>query len=94
MSAYRQAAVPQVQVRSCTLSGKIDRPGLYLALAGFVVAVLHQPNAGDVDRVFKTDPDAGTELAKGETVTIYISSGPVSTTTTLTTLLPSPPPTP
>ena len=60
-----------------------------LERAGFVVAVLRQPSAGDVDRVFKTDPDAGTELAKGETVTIYISTGPATTTTTLTTLLPS-----
>jgi hypothetical protein len=40
MSAYRQAAVQPVQVRSCTLSGKVDRPGLYLALACFVVAVI------------------------------------------------------
>jgi serine/threonine-protein kinase len=56
---------------------------------GFVVSVISQPSSSDVGRVFKSDPEAGTDLAKGETVTIYVSSGPATTTTSTTSLLPS-----
>ena len=65
-----------------------------LERAGFVVTVVRQANASDPERVFKSNPVAGTDLARGETVTIYISTGPATTTTvTSTTLLPTPTPT-
>jgi serine/threonine-protein kinase len=53
-----------------------------LGQAGFKVGPVVEEPSDSVDegKVTRTDPPAGTDLDKGETVTIYVSSGPASAT--------------
>ena len=53
-----------------------------LGRAGFRVRTVREPSATVArDRVIRTDPGAGTQLDKGSTVTLVVSSGPETTTT-------------
>jgi serine/threonine-protein kinase len=60
-----------------------------LEKSGWVVTVVNEASSLQKGLVIRSDPDAGTDLAKGETVTIFVSTGPASTTTSTTSLLPS-----
>ena len=65
-----QAEVPDVKGKDPTAAAN------ELGRAGFETTLAEEPS-DDVDegKVTRTDPPAGTELDKGETVTIYVSSG-------------------
>ena len=43
---------------------------------GYVVDAQYESNDVAADYVIKTDPEAGTTLAQGETITVYVSLGP------------------
>jgi beta-lactam-binding protein with PASTA domain len=54
-----------------------------LIAAGFKVTPIDQASTSvNVGRVISTNPDAGTDVAPGSTIKIYVSTGPASTTTT------------
>jgi beta-lactam-binding protein with PASTA domain/predicted Ser/Thr protein kinase len=62
--------------------------------AGFKVTSVDQSSTTvPVGRVINTNPDAGTQVAPGITIKIYVSSGPPATTTSSTTTTSKPPPT-
>jgi hypothetical protein len=65
MSAYRQAAELPVEVRSCTLSGKVDRPGLYLSLVCLVITVVLLATRGDPIACVRDDGRGRCETAAG-----------------------------
>jgi serine/threonine-protein kinase len=60
-----------VEVPNVVASG-VDDATATLQEAGFVVAVLQAPGYIGLGYVFSMDPEAGTELPKGSTVTIYL----------------------
>jgi len=85
-SGRGQVAVPNVVGRDQSEAANV------LGQAGFTVAV--QREASDTvatGRVIRTDPSAPAPLAKGSTVNLIVSSGPVPTTTTPQITLPTTP---
>lgn len=53
--------------------------GVQLGRAGFEVAFREEPSDSvEEDRVIRTDPPGRTELETGETVTVFVSSGPAA----------------
>jgi serine/threonine-protein kinase len=68
-----QATVPDVKGKDPTVAAN------ELGRAGFETVLAEEPSDEvEEGKVTRTDPSAGTELDKGETVTIYVSSGAAS----------------
>ena len=58
-----------------------DQAANELGQAGFTVSVVSEASNQPQDQVISTNPTAGTQAPKGSTVTLYVSSGQSSTTT-------------
>jgi beta-lactam-binding protein with PASTA domain len=56
----------------------------YLEAAGWKVDVKNVTSTAPAGTVVGSDPAAGSQLGRGETVTLSVSSGPVTTTTPTT----------
>jgi len=79
-SGVAQVAVPSVA------GGDLASASATLGAAGFKVTSTQQSSTTvDAGTVITTNPSAGTQMAKGSTVTVIVSSGPPATTTTTTT---------
>ena len=63
-----------------------------LVAAGFKVTAIDQSSTSvGVGKVISTNPDAGTQVAPGSTIKIYVSTGPPTTTSSSTTTTSRPP---
>ena len=60
---------------------KVEEAKSYLIAKGFKVLTFEETNEEyDVDRVCRTDPEAGVELKPGQTIKLYVSTGPAVVT--------------
>jgi eukaryotic-like serine/threonine-protein kinase len=80
---------PEKQVPNVT-GQEEGEAGAELGGQGFRVVIRREPSETvERGRVIRTDPPAGTRLAEGSTVTMFVSTGPPPQETTTTTMRPT-----